>query len=120
MDDVPLGVLFGSLTFLLVCSAFFSGSETALMTINRYRLRHQAKSGHRAAKLAEKLLARPDRLIGLILLGNNIVNILAAQLTALIALDLDAAVVAGLQRHPKQTGAVARMLDLDDDVVPGL
>jgi len=87
-DDVPLGLLTGLLVFLLICSAFFSGTETALMTLNRYRLRHKAKSGHRGAKLAEKLLEKPDRLIGLILLGNNLVNILAAQLVTLIALGL--------------------------------
>ncbi|MDD9892546.1 MAG: CNNM domain-containing protein, partial [Gammaproteobacteria bacterium] len=58
------------------------------MTLNRYRLRHLAEQGHRSAKLAEELLQRPDRLIGLILLGNNLVNILAAQLVTLIALDL--------------------------------
>jgi Mg2+/Co2+ transporter CorB len=87
-DDVPLGVLIGFLIFLLACSAFFSGTETALMTLNRYRLRHKANSGHRGAKLAEQLLVRPDRLIGLILLGNNLVNIIAAQLVAFIALRL--------------------------------
>jgi Mg2+/Co2+ transporter CorB len=69
-------------------SGFFSSSETALMTLNRYRLRHLAEQGHRSAKLAEELLKRPDRLIGLILLGNNLVNILAAQLVTLIALEL--------------------------------
>ncbi len=87
-DDVPLGVLTGLLVFLLISSAFFSGTETALMTLNRYRLRHRAKSGHRGARLAETLLAKPDRLIGLILLGNNLVNVLAAQLVTLIALRL--------------------------------
>jgi Mg2+/Co2+ transporter CorB len=66
---------------LLVLSAFFSGSETALMSINRYRLRHSANEGHRGAMLAQKLLERPDRLIGLILLGNNFVNILASAIT---------------------------------------
>lgn len=58
------------------------------MTLNRYRLRHLAEQGHRSAKLAEELLKRPDRLIGLILLGNNLVNILAAQLVTLLALQL--------------------------------
>lgn len=87
-DDVPIGILAGFLIFLLICSAFFSGSETALMTLNRYRLRHKAKAGHRGAQLVEKLLAQPDRLIGLILLGNNLVNVLAAQLVTLIALRL--------------------------------
>ena len=87
-DDVPIGILTGILIFLLICSAFFSGSETALMTLNRYRLRHKAKAGHRGALLAEKLLEQPDRLIGLILLGNNLVNVLAAQLVTLLALSL--------------------------------
>lgn len=88
MDDIPLGALFGALVFLLLLSAFFSGSETALMTLNRYRLRHQARDGHAGALLAEKLLAKPDRLIGLILLGNNFVNILASSLATLIAIRL--------------------------------
>ncbi|MEL7373606.1 MAG: CNNM domain-containing protein, partial [Pseudomonadota bacterium] len=88
MDDVPLSVLFTVLGLLLVCSAFFSSSETALMSLNRYRLRHRARAGVRSARMAEVLLAKPDRLIGLILIGNNIVNIGAAQLATLIALRL--------------------------------
>ncbi|MEQ9564174.1 MAG: CNNM domain-containing protein [Woeseiaceae bacterium] len=87
-DEVPLSALFGLLAILLLLSAFFSGSETALMSLNRYRLRHRAKAGHRGAKLAESLLQRPDRLIGLILLGNNLVNFSAASLVALIALKV--------------------------------
>ncbi|HNP34945.1 MAG TPA: HlyC/CorC family transporter [Woeseiaceae bacterium] len=87
-DDVPLGVLFGVLLLLLLLSAFFSGSETALMSLNRYRLRHKARQGHRGAKIAETLLKRPDRLIGLILLGNNLVNFSAASLVAIIALKV--------------------------------
>ncbi len=96
-DDVPLGLYLGLLFFLLICSAFFSGTETALMSLNRYRLRHKAKSGHKGAQLAERLLERPDRLIGLILLGNNLVNFTAASLVTVIALELGgpAAVVAG-------------------------
>ncbi len=69
-------------------SAFFSGSETALMSLNRYQLRHKARLGHRGARLAERLLKRPDRLIGLILLGNNLVNFSAASLVAVIALEI--------------------------------
>ena len=88
MNDIPLIGLFASLGLLLVLSAFFSGSETALMTINRYRLRHKAEQGHRGAQLARALLERPDRLIGLILLGNNFVNILASSLATVIALRL--------------------------------
>jgi len=87
-DDVPLAALFWLLAILLVLSAFFSGSETALMSLNRYQLRHKAREGHRGAKLAEQLLQRPDRLIGLILLGNNLVNFSAASLVAIIALKI--------------------------------
>jgi Mg2+/Co2+ transporter CorB len=86
-EDVPLAGLLGLLFLLLLLSAFFSGSETALMSVNRYQLRHKARLGHRGARLAEKLLKRPDRLIGLILLGNNLVNFSAASLVTLIALD---------------------------------
>ena len=88
MDDVPLSALFTIVGILIVCSAFFSSSETALMSLNRYRLRHRARSGVRSARLAESLLEKPDRLIGLILLGNNIVNLSAASLTTIIALRL--------------------------------
>jgi len=85
LDDIPLSVLFGVLVFLIILSAFFSSSETGLMTLNRYRLRHLVRARHRGAVRAQKLLERPDRLIGLILLGNNFVNILASTLTAVIA-----------------------------------
>jgi len=88
LNDIPLGALLGILLALIALSGFFSGSETALMTLNRYRLRHLAKSGHRGARLAARLLERPDRLIGLILLGNNFVNILASALSTVIALRL--------------------------------
>jgi magnesium and cobalt exporter, CNNM family len=87
-DDVPLAALMGLLVLLLLLSAFFSGSETALMSLNRYRLRHRARIGHRGARLAETLLKRPDRLIGLILLGNNLVNFSAASLVAIISLKI--------------------------------
>ncbi len=87
-EDVSLSALFGLLVFLLLLSACFSGSETALVSLNRYQLRHKARQGHRAARLAERLLQRPDRLIGLILLGNNLVNFSAASLVALIALEI--------------------------------
>ncbi|MDX1562228.1 MAG: CNNM domain-containing protein, partial [Gammaproteobacteria bacterium] len=73
---------------LIFLSAFFSGTETALMSLNRYRLRHQAKAGNRAAKITEALLKRPDRLIGLILLGNNAVNLSAAALVTVISLEI--------------------------------
>jgi len=87
-DDVPLAGLIGLIFVLLLLSAFFSGSETALMSLNRYQLRHKAREGHRGAKLAEKLLKRPDRVIGLILLGNNLANFSTASLVAVIAFDI--------------------------------
>ena len=80
--------MFGLLAILLLASAFFSSSETALMSLNRYRLRHLAKSGHRGARLAQRLLDQPDRLIGLILLGNNFVNITASAIATVIAMRL--------------------------------
>lgn len=88
MDDIPLGAMIGALLILLVLSAFFSGSETGLMTLNRYRLRHQAKAGHRGARLAESLLSRPDRLLALIRSGNLLANIAASVLATVIALRL--------------------------------
>ena len=88
MSDIPTGMLFATMLFLLLCSAFFSSSETALMVLNRYRLRHLSQHGHRGAQLAEKLLETPDRLIGLILLGNNFVNIFASALATIVALRL--------------------------------
>ena len=88
MDDIPLWVLFSALFLLIVFSAFFSGSETGLMSINRYRLRHLADQRHRGAMRAQRLLERPERLIGLILLGNNFVNILASAIATVIGLRL--------------------------------
>jgi len=85
LSDVPLGVLFAALIVLILLSAFFSGSETGMMALNRYRLRHLAKGPHKGAKRAAELLERPDRLIGLILFGNNFVNIVAGMLAAFIA-----------------------------------
>ena len=87
-DDVPLGLLIGLFIVLLVLSAFFSATETALMSLNRYRLRRLARSGHRSARIADALLRRPARLIGLILLGNHAVNLAAAALVTFIALRL--------------------------------
>lgn len=100
MADIPLTALFVVLVVLLACSAFFSGSETALMALNRYRMRHLAQSGHRGARRAQRLLEKPDRLIGLILLGNNFVNILATQLATYLGYriygDVGIAVATGL------------------------
>lgn len=85
-DDFPLGLLFG-LLFLLIClSAFFSGAETGMMSINRHRLKHPANSERRSTKRVMRLLSRPDRLIGAILIGNTFVNNLAAAIATVIAI----------------------------------
>jgi len=73
---------------LIFCSAFFSSSETGMMSLNRYRLKHLVKKKHRGARKASKLLERPDRLIGVILIGNNFVNILASAIATVIAVRL--------------------------------
>lgn len=88
MEHISLGVLYGALLVLIICSAFFSSSETGMMALNRYRLRHQARAGNRSARITQRLLERPDRLIGVILLGNNFVNILASSLATVIAVRL--------------------------------
>ena len=88
MDDPSLGLLFGSIILLVILSAYFSGSETAMMALNRYRLKHLANDGHRGAIQASKLLERPDRLLGVILIGNNLVNFSAASLATVIAIEL--------------------------------
>ena len=88
LNDVPIGVLFAILVLLVLLSAFFSSSETGMMSLNRYRLRHLARHRHRGATRAARLLERPDRLIGIILLGNNFVNILASAVATIIALRL--------------------------------
>jgi len=88
LDTIPLGALFGALVVLLLFSAFFSASETSMMAVNRYRLKTLAKAGHRGAKLAEWLLAQTDKLLGVVLLGNNLVNSAAAALVTLISFRL--------------------------------
>ena len=88
MDDPSVLMLLGVLVLLLGLSAFFSGSETALMMLNRYRARHLAAHGHGGATRALALLERPDRLIGLILIGNNFVNNLLASIAAVVAVEL--------------------------------
>lgn len=89
IDDIPTGYLVGTLVILIFLSAFFSGSETGLFSLNRYRLRHLAKKMRQpGATRAYDLLQRPDRLIGLILLGNNFINILASATATLLGLKL--------------------------------
>ncbi len=88
MEEIPLSSLYITLVVLIFVSGFFSSSETGLMAMNKYRLRHLANKGHRGARNAQKLLRKPDRLIGLILLGNNLVNILAASIATVIGIRL--------------------------------
>ena len=88
MTDIPLPALLGALFVLLILSGIFSGSETAMMAANRFRLRHAAQNGNRGAKLALALLNKTDKLLGLILLGNTLLNAAAATLTGYIALAL--------------------------------
>ncbi|HDR1793291.1 TPA: HlyC/CorC family transporter [Pasteurella multocida] len=88
MDSIPLSTLFITLIILLIISAYFSGSETGLLSANRYRLRHLAEKGHRGAKKAEKLLKKTDVLLSLILICNNLVNIIASAITTIIGMRL--------------------------------
>ena len=88
MNEAPLGLLFSILVLLILLSAFFASSETGMMALNRYRLKHLKDNNHRGAQRASQLLERPDRLIGLILIGNNLVNILASAIATVIAIEL--------------------------------
>ncbi|MBL4834940.1 MAG: HlyC/CorC family transporter [Pseudomonas sp.] len=87
MNDSHTTFLLISLGVLIVLSAFFSSSETSMMSLNRYRLKHLSKEGHKGARRASRLLERPDRLLGTILVGNNIVNILAASIATVVAVE---------------------------------
>jgi len=88
LDQIPIGVLLLTLVVLLVVSGFFSGAETSMMAVNRYRLKTRAANGHRGARLALWLLAQTDKLLAVILLGNNLVNAASASLVTLIAFRL--------------------------------
>jgi len=111
VDQLPLHYQFLILLLLIVLAAFFSSTETALMSVNRYRLRHLAREGSRGARAAEQLLEQPDRLIGLILICNNFVNLAAA---SLLATEFVAAVSVQLQAAP---GAAAKLwVDLPESL----
>ena len=88
MDGIPLSAQFAALAVLLGCSAFFSITETAMMAANRHHLRHLAGQGDRGAKLALDLLARTDQMLGVVLLGNNLLNAATATLVSLITIEL--------------------------------
>jgi Mg2+/Co2+ transporter CorB len=88
LDAISTGSLFAVLAVLLMLSGMFSASETAMMAINRYKLKHRAETGHRGARLTLALLGQTDKLLGVILLGNNLVNTAAATLSTIIAIRL--------------------------------
>ncbi|HGJ5874711.1 MAG TPA: CNNM domain-containing protein [Arsenophonus apicola] len=88
MEQVSTSTLIIILIVMIILSAYFSASETGMMTVNRYRLRHLAKHGHQAARRVESLLKQPDRLISLILIGNNLINILASSLATIVGMRL--------------------------------
>ena len=88
MDNIPISWQLGGLALLLLISAFFSVAETSLMSLNRYRLRHLVKEGNRGARLASALLAKTDKLLGVILLCNNFANAASATLVTIITVEL--------------------------------
>ncbi len=88
MNDISIGLLFTVLASLIILSAFFSSSETSMMSLNRYRLKHLVNKKHKGAMRASLLLNRPDRLIGVILIGNNLVNIFATSIATVIGIRL--------------------------------
>ncbi|MDT9587613.1 MAG: CNNM domain-containing protein [Candidatus Arsenophonus melophagi] len=100
MEQVSTSTLIIILIVMIILSAYFSASETGMMTLNRYRLRHLVKNGHRAARRVESLLKQPDRLISLILIGNNLINILASSITTIVGMrlygDVGVAVATGI------------------------
>ncbi|KGQ37074.1 HlyC/CorC family transporter [Gallibacterium genomosp. 1] len=88
MDSIPISTLFFLLILLLILSAYFSSSETGLLSLNRYRVRYLADKGNRGAQKAEKLLKKTDILLSFILIFNNLVNIMASALATMIGLRL--------------------------------
>ncbi len=83
MDTIHLSSLFIALLILVLISAFFSGAEIGMMSVNRYRLKHSAKKNKRAKRVLE-LLSAPDRLLGIILIGNTLANIIASSIATII------------------------------------
>ncbi|UKH23074.1 HlyC/CorC family transporter [Actinobacillus pleuropneumoniae] len=113
MDSIPLSTLFISLAILLFLSAFFSSSETGLMSLNRYKMSHLAESGHKGAKLAEKLLNKTDVLLSLILICNNLVNIAASAIATMIGMRL-----AGDAGVAIATGALTFVMLVFSEILP--
>ena len=107
--------MFGALAILLILSAFFSISETSMMALNRYRLKHQVQLGNRSARLTSQLLAKTDKLLGVILLGNTLINAAATTLSTIIAVLLfgQSEVVLGLS-----TVCITFMLLVFSEITP--
>ena len=88
ISNFPTSYLLMTIGVMILLSAYFSGTETAMMALNRYRLRHLVKRNHRGAKKADAMLQRQDRLLGVILVGNNLVNFSAATVATVIGFQL--------------------------------
>ena len=86
-EEPSLLILITSIIFLLLLSAFFSGSETGMMASNKIKLRNKAKSGEKNSSRALKLLSKPDNLLSVILVGNNFANILASALVTILMIN---------------------------------
>ncbi len=115
MDEISLHSLLIAFVVLLFVSAFFSISETSMMALNRYRLKHLAKTGSRGARLTAQLLAQTDKLLGVVLLGNNLVNTAAASLATVIAFRLLGESELGLAIA---TGAAAFFILVFSEITP--
>ncbi len=115
MQEIPISALFGALVILLIVSAFFSISETSMMALNRYRLKHQVQLGNSSARLTSQLLAKTDKLLGVILLGNTLTNAAATTLSTIIAVQLygQSEVVLGLS-----TVSITLMLLVFSEITP--
>lgn len=113
IESIPVSIMLSVLLVLIILSAFFSGSETALMALNRYKLRHRADKGHASAKLAQKLLHNPDRLITIILIGNNLVIILITEIAAILGYRL-----AGQAGIAIATGVLTLVLLIFGEILP--
>jgi magnesium and cobalt exporter, CNNM family len=115
LEEIPISALYGALVILLILSAFFSISETSMMALNRYRLKYQVQLGNRSARLASQLLAKTDKLLGVILLGNTLINAAATTLSTIIAVALfgQSEVVLGLS-----TISITFMLLVFSEIAP--
>ena len=115
MDDVPLSWELAALVLLLVMSGFFSIAETSMMALNRYRLRHMVAQGHGGARRAAELLRHTDRLLGAILIGNNVVNVAAATLASVIAVKL---VGEGKVAYAASIGGISFLIIVFAEITP--